>query len=302
MASHIISRRIQYIIQFVYDYDFPSKRDILDFLKDKDFNLSARTLERDIERIRTDFGIELSYNKECNGYFVDQEKSVKVESFFKFLEIAAIADIFSESLNNSNKILNYVSFDDSKNFKGIDNLKDILIAIDQKKMLHFIHENFEKKTHNEYDITPFLLKEYENRWYVIGVPFGKAEIRTFGIDRISNLRIGKFSKLDINHYSSQIDKFRNIIGIHIEDGNPIDVSILVDGLHIKYMRSLPLHHSQVIHPINKEGKHRVGFFLIPNYEFMTQILKMGDEAVVISPEKLKNEIKDILASLMEKYI
>ena len=133
MASHVIPRRIQYIIQFIYDYNYPSKSEIIRFLEEKDFKVSARTLERDIERIRSDYGLEIVYSKANSGYFIDKSKSVKVESFFKFLEIVTVADILSESLKDSNKILDYVSFDDSKNFKGIANLKEILIAIRQKE-------------------------------------------------------------------------------------------------------------------------------------------------------------------------
>jgi len=146
MATHIISRRIQFIIQYIYDYNYPSKIDLLRFLNEKDFKVSPRTLERDIDRIRADFGLEIVYSKANQGYYIDKDKSVKVASFFKFLEIVTVADILSKSLKDSNKILDYVSFDDSKNFKGIENLKEILIAISQKRKLHFVHENFWRNT------------------------------------------------------------------------------------------------------------------------------------------------------------
>ncbi len=302
MATHIISRRIQNIIQYVYDFKYPSKQDILNFLKEKDFNLSARTLERDIERIRADFGLEIAYCKVDNGYYIDEDKSVRVDSFFKFLEIVSIADIFSESLLDSNKILDYVSFDDSKSFRGIENLKDILIAINQNRKIKFVHENFEMHTFKEYEITPLLLKEYENRWYVIGVPERMNEIRTFGVDRLSKLIVGKISKLKMKTFAKQINNFKNVVGINFEDGKPVKISILVDGLHIKYMKSLPLHHSQIIHSKNSDNKHLVDFYLIPNYEFMTQILKMGDYAEVISPSGLRNEIKIMLRNTLHNYI
>ena len=301
MATHIISRRIQFIIQFVNDYRYPSKKQLLNFLLEKDFNVSTRTLERDIERIRADFGLEISYNKENNGYYIDNEKSVKVESFFKFLEIVTLADIFMESLKDGNKMLDYVSFDDSKYFRGIENLKDVLIAINQNQKIKFIHENFEKNTFKEYEITPFLLKEYENRWYVIGVPEGKKEIRTFGIDRITKLSISKLSHLKKKTFVKQLSNFENVVGINYNTAKPEKISILVDSIHIKYMESLPLHHSQMILPKNKEGKHQVDFFLVPNYEFMTQILKIGDEVEVISPVKFRNEIRNILKQALKKY-
>jgi len=59
MASHVIPRRIQYIIQFIYDYNYPSKSEIIRFLEEKDFKVSVSTLERDIERIRSDYELKI---------------------------------------------------------------------------------------------------------------------------------------------------------------------------------------------------------------------------------------------------
>jgi len=302
MASHVIPRRIQYIIQFIYDYNYPSKSEIIRFLEEKDFKVSARTLERDIERIRSDYGLEIVYSKANSGYFIDKSKSVKVESFFKFLEIVTVADILSESLKDSNKILDYVSFDDSKNFKGIANLKEILIAIRQKRKLHFAHENFWRDTLKKYEITPLLLKEYENRWYVIGVPEEMDEIRTFGIDRITELSLGTLSNLKRSQFKSQLKNFDNIIGLDFNKSKPADIRLLVDRIHIKYMKSLPLHHSQNIHTENEKGQSFVDFHLIPNYEFITQVLKIGNEVEVIYPEEFRNEIKNILTDSLKKYL
>jgi len=68
------------------------------------------------------------------------------------------------------------------------------------------------------------------------------------------------------------------------------------------MRSLPIHHSQVIHDTkNENGQHFVDFFLVPNYEFKSQVLKMGVEAVIVSPETLKVEIKGMLKAALKQY-
>jgi len=301
MKTHNVSRSIQFIIQLINDTNHPSKQDILSFLKEKDINISERTIERHIEKIRSDFGLEIVYNKAHNGYFIDKDKSLKVESFFKFLEISAIADIFSESLKESKKIFDYVSFDDSKSFKGIENLKTILIAITQNRKLTFKHENFFTNKVKEYEITPFLLKEYINRWYVIGVPEGMDEIRTFGIDRLVELKLGKLTKLKKKQFQKQLSSFEHIIGLNFNEGEPQNIRLLVDGIHTKYMRSLPLHSSQIIHSENAKGQYFVDFHLIPNYEFETQILKIANEVEVIYPENLRNKIINLLKNTLNKY-
>ena len=301
MKTHSVSRKIQFIIQFIYDAEYPSKKRLLAYLEGQDIQISARTLERYFENIRADFGLEIVYSKSNNGYYIDKDKSLKVVSFFKFLEIATIADIFSESLKESKKIFEHVSFDDSKSFKGIENLKTILISITQNKKLVFKHENFFNDTFKNYEITPFLLKEYLNRWYVIGVPEEMEEIRTFGVDRLLDLQQGKLSILKKSTFQKQLDSFQHIIGLNFNEGEPQDIRLLVDGIHTKYMRSLPLHTSQVIHSKNSKGQYFVDFHLIPNYEFETQILKIANEVEIIYPESLRIKIISLLKDTLSNY-
>jgi predicted DNA-binding transcriptional regulator YafY len=300
MSKYAIPLSFQYVIQFVYDKNYPTKEEIIDHLKDRDQKVSSRTLERYFSQIRADLGVEIVYHHQNRGYFIDEENSVKVDSFFKFLEIVQVADIFTKSLKDSNDILEYVSFDDSKNFKGIDNLKAILLAIKDNRTITFLHENYEKETNKKYSITPLILKEYLNRWYVVGA-FNKNEIRTFGIDRISDLEIKETSNVKRVDYQERLDKFKHTVGLTYWEGDPQKVSLLVDELHVKYLRSLPLHHSQVILPKNKNSKHQVDYFIYPNYEFMTQILKIGVEVEVLSPKSLRDEIKSVLLKTIENY-
>ncbi|NND23152.1 MAG: WYL domain-containing protein [Acidimicrobiia bacterium] len=301
MSKYNVSRRIQFIIQYVNDNTYASKDAILDYLKTKDFTISTRTLERDFDHIKSDFGLELTYSKQQNGYYIDEEKSIKVSSFFKFLELATLADIFADGLKDSHKIFEYVSFDDSTSFRGIDNLEPILIAIKQGRQLHFTHYSYYKKTYTNYTITPFILKEYINRWYVIGVPEGLDEIRTFGVDRLSDISKGKLSKLKKKAFKSQLELFDNIIGLYYNEGTPQNIVLKVENEHLNYLRSLPLHHSQQISESEEEGFGLVTYHLIPNYEFTIQLLKMSMHAEVVKPKQYRVYFKNIIHNIATKY-
>jgi predicted DNA-binding transcriptional regulator YafY len=128
------------------------------------------------------------------------------------------------------------------------------------------------------------------------------EIRTFGIDRLSDIEVGSLSKLKKENYTKHLDVFDTIIGLdHENNAKPFKVQLLVNGLQVNYLRSLPLHHSQVIHSKNEKGQYFIDFFLFPNYEFKSQILKMGNDAVVLHPKELKMEIKEILETTLNRY-
>lgn len=300
MSKYTFSLRQQAIIQFVYDHQYPTREEILYHLAEKDLGMASRSFDRYLARIRADLGLDIKHSKKFNGYHIDEENSVRVESFFKYLELVQVADIFSKSLQNSNEVLNYVSFDDSKDFKGIENLKDILLALKDDRELSFRHFNYETEEYTDYKVFPILLKEYVNRWYVVGA-INTKETRTFGIDRISNLKIGNKSKMNRKQFNSQIQKFEHTVGLTYGEGEPTKVVLLVDELHVKYMRSLPLHSSQIIYPKDKNNKHKVEFLVYPNYEFKSQILKIGNAVEVLEPKFLREEIVKILKKTLKKY-
>jgi len=62
-----------------------------------------------------------------------------------------------------------------------------------------------------------------------------------------------------------------------------------------------LHHSQKIDWAPGETHGMVTYQLIPNYEFKVQVLKMGSLAAVISPPKLRDEIKGMREDALELY-
>ena len=67
------------------------------------------------------------------------------------------------------------------------------------------------------------------------------------------------------------------------------------------MQTLPLHNSQIIYPKDENNQHKVEFFVYPNYEFKTQILKIGAEVEVLEPLYLRQEIREILELSLKKY-
>jgi predicted DNA-binding transcriptional regulator YafY len=52
--------------------------------------ISSRTLQRDLEDIRDEFGIEIALDFGRNGYFIDYENSVNADYILHFLELAVV--------------------------------------------------------------------------------------------------------------------------------------------------------------------------------------------------------------------
>lgn len=301
MPTNKALQRFALIIDKLKHKTYPSFESLSTFIKDqKDMEFSERTLQRDIKAIREEFGIEIVYDSQRKGYYINWDESVSnPESFLNFLEIVNTSDALSESLKDGKEALRYLHFGTSSTFKGIEYLRDILFAIKNHRVIHLTHQSFDKHTTSSYELQPCLLKEYLNRWYVVGrVPETK-DIRTFGLDRITSLQLGS-DVFDHRKLPDVSKNFDNIIGLVYSENEIREVVLSFTPQQGKYIKSLPLHHSQQV-LVDTDKEFRISLFLIPNFELRQQILMYGSAAEVISPPELRAEVKKELAKAVEKY-
>jgi len=299
MSKHGTIRRYTLEIEKISREQFPSFQEIKDYLFEHGFEIGDRTIQRDIEQIRFEFGIEIKYDRDKNGYYIDYENSLNTESFFRFLEIVNTAELLTESLLESKDSLKHISFDTGGGLKGIENLRPLLKAIKDNRKISFTHFNFHTEKSRKYTLKPYLLKEYQNRWYVVGIIGGIGEFRTFGIDRIENLEI-KTETFKADKKLNPIEMFNKTIGLVYSENTIQTIVLSFTPTQGKYIKTLPLHPTQKI-LIDDENECRISLEIIPNYELTQQILKYGETVKVVEPQWLTNEIKEIFKRTIEKY-
>ena len=166
MSKHGTIRRYALIIEKLKSNRHPSFEEIREHLFNVGFEISDRTIQRDIEQIRYEFGIEIIYDRLKNGYYIDYENSINIESFFKFLEIVNTAELLTESLLESKNSLKHILFESEGNLKGLERLKSLLRAIKENRTIAFTHYNFTTENTKHFIIEPYLLREYQGRWYI----------------------------------------------------------------------------------------------------------------------------------------
>ena len=292
-------RRYTLIIEKLKSLQHPSMKGILEYLENMGLKTSQRTTERDIEAIRNDFGLEITFNHERGGYYIDFDNSINVESFFRFLEIVNTAELLTESLSESKEALNHISFDTGGGLKGIEQLKPLLRAIKENRVISFGHFNFHTEKSKHYTIQPYLLKEYQNRWYIIGVPIGTNELRTFGIDRTQDLNI-KAETFTPDKNITPLENFENTIGLVYSFRKQQKVVLSFTPNQGRYIKSLRWHKSQNV-IIDNDKECRIELDIIPNYELTQKILMHADTVTVLEPDWLVEEIKTFLKSTLDKY-
>jgi hypothetical protein len=290
-------RRISLLLAYLKRNPYKTKQDILNYFEDNDKGFNERTFYRLNETLARDFGIEIIFDYSNDGYFFDEEKSTNPEAFLSLLEILVTAELFSTNLIEKNNALSFVEFENKAAIESIPNFKIVLNAIQQQLPITFNHNSFYHLKQSIYTLKPYFLKQYQNRWYVIGET--EKGYRTFGIDRITNIAIGtlKFKPTTIEAR----DKFTDVIGLNYVDHKLETIKLSFDISQKPYLLSLPLHRSQKeINPDN--GKtFDIELRIHPNFEFRQLVLKYGSLVKVVEPKWLAEEIKEELRKGFERY-
>ncbi len=259
--------------------------------------ISERTFYRLIDKLFVIYGIKIRFDYSVGGYFIDEKESSNTESFLSHIEILATAELFTSNFEEKSNPLSLIEFETKAITATIPNFKIVLEAIQNSLEISFKHFSFYHLKENNYTLKPYFLKQYQNRWYVVGET--EKGYRTFGIDRIENITIG--TKKFKPKTEEAKDKFNNVIGLNYVDHKLETIKLSFHISQKPYIVSLPLHHSQ------KEINHDNGktfdieLRIHPNFEFSQQILKYGSLAKVVEPKWLVEEIKEELRKAFGSY-
>lgn len=279
-----------------------SKQELIErLLRDYNIDTTPRTFERDLKNLKDNFGIEISYNRAQRGYLLVEE-DYSVHRFLKFAEFSSLTEIYEEGMRDYSSFNKYVIPDDSSAFTGLHNMPRILKAITLSRKLTFRKKNYLNKTSKTYTVTPLRLKEYLKRWYLIAVPEGIEDIRSFGLDRITHLQVTDKKAQIKKSFEKQIEAYDDVVGLNFDETDEVQrVTLSVESNQLKYLKSLPLHKSQVCLDSGDDWE-TVSYKLKPNYELEMQLLKMGEKVVVIEPKWLREKMKNRINEMMSNYV
>ena len=192
----------------------------------------------------------------------------------------------------------FVSFEDSAYNTGVEFFTPIYTAIDEKTTISIDYKSFKRSSSKEFVLSPYFLKEYNNRWFVLGKSPGYERVSIYPLDRILSMKNAgvPYEETDIDFESY----FDNVIGVTLSDQEPEIIEIWVSNQQLGYVETKPLHRSQSIISTDETGGV-VQIEIIPNYELEDKILGMGEHAKVLAPESLKAKIKARIAENLKNY-
>jgi predicted DNA-binding transcriptional regulator YafY len=192
-------------------------------------------------------------------------------------------------------------------------LGEIFTAISQKQVIEIIYHKFGNSADElKINLHPYLLKEYNNRWFLLAATEVEEKLLCFGLERI-----GKITPLPSHkylEYKGNLDEyFEDIIGVtNYANAKVEHIEFWVSDISKDYVATKPLHDSQKHYHGEAEQQFRLkypslssgSFFSIDckeNYELIRELSSFGENLLVLSPRNIQDKVYHSITQMAEKY-
>ncbi|MDD2634960.1 MAG: WYL domain-containing protein [Bacteroidales bacterium] len=262
-------------------------------LQNYNFVISKRTFLRDLDDIRSLYNIDIQYDFSRRKYFIDTADQPEVQN--KILETF---DLFN-ALNISERIADSIHFE-KRESKGTENINGMLHAIKNKLQISFNHKKYYSDKETKRLLEPYALKEYKNRWYILGKDQKDMRIKNFALDRISEFEV-KRVKFKLPPDFSVNKYYEHSFGVIVNNEKEVS-EIVLSFTHIqgKYIKSMPLHHTQEI-LVDNSDELRIKLKMFITHDFVMELLSHSYKVKVIAPQSLCDELKRNYMKALNNY-
>lgn len=306
--------------------------------------ISRRTIEMDIKYLEES---GLFKDLEIKRYYAPNEKTGRNKKCLRYADSSY--SIFSKPLTDDEEYLlkEAISllgqFDGLPNLEGLEGLRlGLGVKYNERKIISFtknplgnsnifgklftsISEGQAIKLHyHKFNapnkeltaiIYPYLLKEYNRRWYVFGSIKGDLKLLNFALDRIDDVE--PLPSLKYIKYEGDInEQFKDIVGVTLFDDSPLyEIYFWVSDVSNDYVATKPIHESQRTLKLNErktiELKDKYPelnggcFYRIDckeNYELIRELASFGKELIVLEPSEIQDKIWERICKMKKEYL
>ena len=256
--------------------------------------VDIRTIQRDFKNIEDLFGICIRFDKKWSGYYINEEDSLINEQYERLL-------LNFDLLNALDKTSNLHTYVLAEHHRPSDTecLPALIKAIKFSHPVAFdyIYVREEGRMRNK-KVLPHYLKEDQQRWYLLA--YDNNVLKIFNVDCIRNLRIyyEETFKRDMNIDAN--DLFKDSYGIWNQPDIPIEnIELSYSALDGRFLKSVPLHHSQTIIADN-ETEFRITLRLRITNDFVMALLARSSSLTVIKPLHLRERVRKVYEKALQR--
>lgn len=300
--------------------------DALHEYEGRDVNVSKRTVQLDIQMMRSD---KLGYNAPIVVYdrkyykYDDPNFSItdiplnetdmnilsetvemlkQFKDFSLFSELGGIIQrledkVYTEKTHRS-AIIHLEKNEDLKGLKYLDVLYQTIL---KKIVIKMEYQSFKAREVGSFLFHPFILKEFNNRWFVVGARHEDNRIMNLALDRIINIEYDL--SVPYNDQGFEADNYyKHTYGVTVLTRKQLyDIHLKVDSKTAPYVLTKPFHHSQQLLETYEDRSILIQIRVHGNFEIERLILGYGASIEVIQPRIMRNRIKRIFKEAIKLY-
>jgi len=205
-----------------------------------------------------------------------------------------------------------ISFANNPYLQNSNLLGTLFDNISNEVVIRLSYHTFNDETIRSIDFHPYLLKQYNERWFLLGAADSDQKILNFALDRIDKvepLPEKKYIECPDNIY----ERFEDIVGVTLYEDQQIEhIVCWVSEASKGYVNTKPIHESYT--PFKGEKENQLheqypkldgGLFFsidcIPNFELIRELCSFGGNLVVLSPKSIREDIKNRLSAHLDQY-
>lgn len=293
----------------------------------RDEGVSRRTVQFDIQMMRSD---KLGYNAPIkvveNKYYIYDDPNYSItesplspqdikkmgeavevlRQLSGFQEFSGMEDIMGRLEDRVNmakeKSHPVIFFDKNDKLKGLEFIEPLHSAILAKRPLKINYQSFRARFPTALIFHPYALKEFNNRWFVYGNKPKDTYVVNLALDRIVSLEEAPGVEFIENSEFNPETWFDDLVGVTKFPTDKCEkVRFWASPLEAPYIKTKPIHNSQKVIELNRDGSAIFEIDVIVNRELVRLIFGYAEGLKVLSPRKLQNMIKKHFRLGLENY-
>ena len=189
-------------------------------------------------------------------------------------------------------------------YLGAEFIGAIYDAVRKQRTLVIEYQSFKARQSESIVVYPYLLKEYRNRWFLIGEKASNRspQVNIFALDRIHSVAeslnhpFKKCVDFDPAHY------FDDTIGVtRLISDKARRVVVKIDRQQAPYVESKPFHKSQKVEQRFRDGSIQISLKVVINNELERLILGYGGHVEVIAPPEFRARVAESVRIAASHY-
>ena len=303
MARNMISKYV-WIIETIYKSGRISFKELNERWLDDDISegvdIPKRTFNNWIIAIQETFGLFIeNEGKGEYRYYIMNEEDISKNGLRTWLyNTISVSNALANCESIKDRILlEYVP-------SGQEYLMKILDALKENRILNMTYHSYWKEEESNFDVEPFCVKLFRQRWYLIArstyTYYHRQGPRIYALDRIRNLSPTE-ETFEMPKDWNASDFFIGAFGVIADAQTKCEpIKLKVNASQANYIRDLKLHETQEEEERNEEYSI-FSYYLRPTYDFQHELLWHGEDVVVLEPKWLREELAERLKCMYNKY-